>query len=57
MVQREQVASERGRRWIDGSLSTEDYFRAARQRAREQARTNVAARLQRAGKPVATSER
>jgi hypothetical protein len=47
MVHREQVAEERGRRWINGTLPSDDYFRGARRQAREQARKVVADRLRR----------
>lgn len=45
MVQREQVADERGRLWVSGALPSEEWFRTARREAREQARRDVTARL------------
>jgi hypothetical protein len=54
-MQREKVASQRGRRWVSGTLPAEEYFAEARVKAREQARREVAARLarsERSTKPV-----
>ena len=48
MVRREKVTNARGRRWMSGSLPTEEYFAEARTQARERARRSVAARLARA---------
>lgn len=50
MVKREKVTDARGRRWISGSLDSDEYFAEARRNAHEQARRTVAARLARSGK-------
>lgn len=50
MVKREKVTDARGRRWVSGSLDSDEYFAEARRNAREQARRTVAARLARAGR-------
>jgi hypothetical protein len=52
MVRREQVATELGRRWMAGDMSSDDYFRQVRADARLQARKSVAARLRRARRPL-----
>jgi len=51
VVQREKVTSVRGRRWVSGSLPTEEYFAQARTEARARAQRSVAARLARADRP------
>jgi hypothetical protein len=51
MVKREQVSTERGRRWVSGRLSSEEYFRGARKSAREQAEQVVLARIEQARRP------
>ena len=51
MVKREQVSTERGRRWVSGRLPTEEYFRGARAIAREQAEQVVHARIEAARRP------
>lgn len=45
MVKRQKVADDRGRRWVNGTLDSEEYFEQARREARAQARRTVAARL------------
>ena len=50
MVQREQVTEERGRRWISGAMTSDEYFRDARRKAHEQARKTLAERLNRPGR-------
>jgi hypothetical protein len=51
MVKREQVSTERGRRWVSGRLPSEEYFRGARKIAREQAEQDVLARIEQARRP------
>lgn len=51
MVKRESVATERGRRWVSGRLPAEEYFRGARQMAREQVEQAVLARIEQARHP------
>ena len=51
MVKREQVSTERGRRWVSGRLPSEEYFRGARRFAREQAEQVVLARIEQARRP------
>ena len=46
MVKREQVSTERGRRWVTGGLPSEEYFRGVRKIAREQAEQAVLARIE-----------
>ena len=46
MVKREQVSTERGRRWVTGRLASEEYFRGVRKLAREQAEQDVLARIE-----------
>lgn len=45
MVKRQKVVDDRGRRWVSGSLDSDEYFTEARRQARAQARRTVAARL------------
>lgn len=45
MVRREKVEDPRGRQWLTGGLSSDEYFDAARRSAREQAKHAIAARL------------
>lgn len=45
MVKRQKVVDDRGRRWVSGSLDSDEYFAQARREARDQARRTVAARL------------
>ncbi|MEP6462432.1 MAG: hypothetical protein ABJC62_03225 [Frankiaceae bacterium] len=52
MVQREKVTSQRGRRWVSGTLPADEYFAEARAKAKESARRTVAARLARADRPA-----
>jgi hypothetical protein len=52
MVRRQKVTDALGRRWVTGSLDSDEYFAQARRHAREQARHTVAARLARAARPA-----
>ncbi|RKS68027.1 hypothetical protein CLV35_3934 [Motilibacter peucedani] len=45
VVRREQVTDDQGRRWVEGELDADTYFRQARTRARQMARQSVAKRL------------
>lgn len=45
MVRREKVEDPRGREWLTGELSSDEYFATARRNAREQARRAITARL------------
>lgn len=54
MVTRGKVAEERGRLWVTGALSADEYFTQARRSARERARRSVSARLARTTPGAAT---
>jgi hypothetical protein len=56
-VRREQVATELGRLWMSGAVSSDDYFRQVREDARRQARTSVAQRLARGRRRFADTGR
>lgn len=45
MVKRGKVVDERGRRWVSGELSSDDYWADARRESRERARQVVEQRL------------
>ena len=44
-----QIDPTAGRRWVDGHVSADDYFRAARRQARAEARADLAERLRQRG--------
>ena len=48
VVKRQSVVSERGRRWLAGRLTSQEYFDAERAEALRRARATVAARLTKA---------
>ncbi|MBA2640384.1 MAG: hypothetical protein H0U77_10475 [Nocardioidaceae bacterium] len=47
MIKREKANSPRGRAWINGELDSETWFREVREKAREDARREVAEQLKR----------
>lgn len=55
MVKRDKVVDARGRSWVSGKLTSDEYFSVAAAVAREQARRTVAARLQQGTRRLASS--
>ena len=55
MVQRGKVTDERGRLWVSGALSAEEYFVEARRSARRRAQQAVSERLARGARPRTVS--